>query len=200
MPSKLCNLSTSINLRSTFVLFLLTFLIFMTQTSHGETENPKIILATSLGDIEVTLFQKEAPLTTTNILRLIDENFYDGLIFHRVIANFMIQGGGYTSELNLKDSKQNVNNESSNGLKNYRGTVAMARTNDPDSASSQFYINVTDNNHLNFRNKIPGYTVFGSVTEGMDVIDQIELVDTKLQKGMAGVPESPIIIITARRM
>ena len=161
-------------------------------------ENPKIEIATNMGNIRLTLLPEHAPLTVANFLQLVKERHYDGLIFHRVIANFMIQAGGYTSELEYRDSEKIVKNESNNRLPNTRGTIAMARTSDPDSASAQFYINVKDNKHLDYKDQTPGYTVFGFVSKGMEVIEKIELVDTHIKNGMPAVPEEPIIIISIR--
>ena len=153
-----------------------------------------------MGYIEITLLPDKAPLTVQNFLELVEQKHYDGLIFHRVIANFMIQGGGYTSELEYRDSGKRVKNESNNGLSNSRGTIAMARTSDPDSASAQFYINVKNNNHLDFRENFMGYTVFGFVTKGMQIVESIELVDTHIQQGMPAVPIQPIVIESIKRL
>ena len=179
-------------------LFLATAMLALCSSNTYTNENPKIEIATTMGNIRLTLLPEHAPLTVANFLQLVKERHYDGLIFHRVIANFMIQAGGYTSELEYRDSGKLVKNESGNKLSNARGTIAMARTSDPDSASAQFYINVKDNKHLDFRNPIPGYTVFGFVTKGMEVVEKIELVDTHIKNGMPAVPEEPIVIKSVR--
>ena len=130
-----------------------------------------------------------------NFLALVEEGFYVGLVFHRVIPNFMIQAGGYDAELTYRPRDGQVDNESFNGLRNKRYTVAMARLSDPDSADTQFFINVRDNPHLDAQSGEPGYTVFGRVVSGMDVIETIELTDTHLRMGMAAVPEKAIVIL-----
>ena len=132
-----------------------------------------------------------------NFLTLVEEGFYVGLVFHRVIPNFMIQAGGYDAELNYQPRDGQVDNESFNGLRNKRYTVAMARLSDPDSADTQFFINVRDNPHLDAQPGEPGYTVFARVVDGMDVIETIELTDTHLRMGMAAVPEQAIVILAA---
>jgi peptidyl-prolyl cis-trans isomerase A (cyclophilin A) len=136
----------------------------------------------------------------TNFLRLVDDGFYDGLIFHRVIANFMIQTGGYDAGMNEREPPGTVPNESFNGLRNRTGTLAMARLEDPDSADAQFFINVNDNAHLDAAPGVPGYTVFGRVIAGMDVVTDIELADTGIRAGMAAVPETPIVLERAERL
>jgi len=161
---------------------------------------PRVRLATSLGDIDVELYPARAPRTVANFLELVDAGFYEGLIFHRVVAGFVIQTGGYDAELNYREPPANVPNESANGLRNTRGTLAMARLADPDSANTQFFINVKDNGHLDPAAGQPGYTVFGRVVDGMDVVTEIELSDTTRQGGMAGVPETPIVIERTTRL
>ena len=173
---------------------------FLIPTSASSTGDPKVLIQTEFGHIEITLLPDKAPVTVENFLELVEQKHYDGLIFHRVIANFMIQAGGYTSELEYRDSGKSVKNESNNGLPNSRGTIAMARTSDPNSASAQFYINVKDNNHLNYRDGVMGYTVFGFVTLGMQVVENIELVDTHIQRGMPAVPIQPIVIKSIKRL
>lgn len=163
-------------------------------------DNPKVAMATSFGTIEIELMPDLAPRTVENFLQLVDEGFYDGLVFHRVIANFMIQGGGYTPDLTYRERAQTVPNESYNGVKNTRGTIAMARLSDPDSANSQFFINVRNNPNLDADGSKAGYTVFGRVSGGMEVVDKIELVNTHLQGGMAAVPEDPVVIEKVERL
>jgi len=179
-------------------LLLATAMLALSSSNTYTKENPKIEIATNMGNIRLTLLPEHAPLTVANFLQLVKERHYDGLIFHRVIANFMIQAGGYSSELEYRDSGKIVKNESNNRLPNTRGTIAMARTSDPDSASAQFYINVKDNKHLDYKDQTPGYTVFGFVSKGMEVIEKIELVDTHIKNGMPAVPEKPIVIISIR--
>jgi len=162
--------------------------------------NPRVALDTSAGTIVVELDPTRAPQTVANFLDLVEADFYDGLIFHRVVANFVIQGGGYTPDMVLREAPRTVPNESFNGLSNRKGTIAMARLTDPDSADAQFYINVRDNGRLDARPGEPGYTVFGRVVAGMDVVVDIELTDTGLRKGMAGVPLEPVVISEARRL
>ena len=173
---------------------------FLVSTNVSAINNPKVLIQTTQGKIKITLLPDKAPLTVDHFLDLVQQKHYDGLIFHRVIANFMIQAGGYTSELEYRDSGKRVKNESNNGLSNSRGTIAMARTSDPNSASAQFYINVKDNNHLNYRDGVMGYTVFGFVTLGMQVVENIELVDTHIQQGMPAVPIQPIVIKSIKRL
>jgi peptidyl-prolyl cis-trans isomerase B (cyclophilin B) len=157
-------------------------------------------LDTSMGAIEITLDAQHAPLTTANFLRYVKAGFYKGTIFHRVIPGFMIQGGGFTADLQQKVTELPIVNEADNGLLNVEGAVAMARTSDPDSATSQFFINTVDNDFLNFRSKTPsgwGYAVFGHVSKGMDVVHRIEHVDTGRVDGMADVPLKPVVIESA---
>jgi peptidyl-prolyl cis-trans isomerase A (cyclophilin A) len=163
-------------------------------------DEPRVRLSTTLGNIDVELFPDRAPRTVANFLRLVDDGFYDGLIFHRVIANFMIQTGGYDASMKHREPPATVPNESFNGLQNRTGTLAMARLDDPDSAGAQFYINVNDNAHLDAAPGVPGYTVFGRVIAGMDVVIDIELADTGIQADMAGVPDTPIVLERAERL
>jgi peptidyl-prolyl cis-trans isomerase B (cyclophilin B) len=159
-----------------------------------------ILLETRLGNITLELFETDAPLTTANFKQYVEEGFYDGTIFHRVIDGFMIQGGGFEPGLIQKDTRDPIANEASNGLANNRGTIAMARTMDPHSATAQFFINVTDNDFLNFRSESPdgfGYCVFGRAYDGMDVIDAIKAVETTHRAGHSDVPRVDVIINTA---
>lgn len=159
-----------------------------------------ILLETTLGNITLELFETDAPLTTANFKQYVEEGFYDGTIFHRVIDGFMIQGGGFEPGMIEKDTRDPIANEASNGLANNRGTIAMARTMDPHSATAQFFINVTDNDFLNFRSESPdgfGYCVFGRVYDGMDVIDAIKAVETTHRAGHSDVPRDDVIINTA---
>jgi len=155
-----------------------------------------VLMSTSMGDIKIELYEKEAPETVKNFLAYVNDKFYDGTIFHRVIPGFMIQGGAFTEAMEQKPTKPPIKNEAGNGLKNDTGTLAMARTSDPDSANAQFFINVKDNDFLN-RDKAQdgvGYAVFGKVIEGLDVIQKIERVQTS-RKGMyADVPAESVVI------
>ena len=169
-------------------------------TAKTKTARPKVKIETTKGTIIIEVFTDKAPLSATNFLKLVDEGFYNGLIFHRVVANFVVQTGGYNAELSYKTPPATVANESSNGLQNTRGTIAMARQTDPDSADSQFFINMRDNPHLNPVGDRPGYSVFGRVLAGMDAAERIELSDTNIQAGMAGVPIHPIEIIAVTRL
>lgn len=157
----------------------------------------KAIIETNLGIIELELDEKKAPITVKNFVDYAKNGHYDNTIFHRVISGFMIQGGGFTADMSQKSTKDPISNEAMNGLKNDRGTIAMARTMVVDSATSQFFINLVDNSFLNFRNPTPngfGYAVFGKVTKGMDVVDAIAKVPTG-NKGMhQDVPVQPVVM------
>jgi len=156
-------------------------------------------LETSMGEIVIELNEQAAPITVKNFLEYVTKGFYDGTIFHRVIPGFMIQGGGLTNKLVEKETRDPIINAARGGLSNMRGTLTMARTNDPDSATSQFFINHSDNEFLNYVNSNQaGYAVFGKVTEGMDVVDAIASIKTSTQKGMDDVPVEPVIIISAK--
>ncbi|WP_022661065.1 peptidylprolyl isomerase [Paucidesulfovibrio longus] len=164
--------------------------------------NPMVLMETSHGDILIELFEDKAPKTVANFLRYVDEEFYDGLIFHRVINGFMIQGGGMNVMMKEKETHEPIENEANNGLKNELGTLAMARTQAPHSASSQFFINVKDNAFLDFKSETPegwGYCVFGKVAEGMETVDKIKKVRTKTVGYHADVPVDLVTINSARR-
>jgi peptidyl-prolyl cis-trans isomerase B (cyclophilin B) len=155
------------------------------------------LMTTTVGPITLELDTDNAPKTVDNFLSYVADGFYDGTIFHRVIDNFMIQGGGFTADMEQKDTKAPVENEANNGLRNNRGTIAMARTQDPHSATAQFFINVQDNDFLNHTGENIqgwGYAVFGKVTDGEDVLDKIRCVQTGGQGGHQDVPVEPIII------
>jgi cyclophilin family peptidyl-prolyl cis-trans isomerase len=157
--------------------------------------HPHILIETTMGDIKLELEGKLAPITVGHFLARVDSGFYDGLIFHRVIPGFMAQAGGYTPGLELKEDDAKIPNESGNGMSNVRGTIAMARTNDPHSANTQFFINVADNVRLDPANNRWGYAVFGYVIEGMEVVDEIVSVKTGPQgKLRSDVPMVPIVI------
>lgn len=166
-------------------------------------EKPRVEMTTSLGKIELELYPDKAPVTVTNFLHYVDAHFYDGTIFHRVIANFMIQGGGFTHGMKEKDTEKEIKNEAGNGLSNKRGTIAMARTQVIDSATSQFFINVVDNDFLNHQNNSPagfGYCVFGKVIHGMDVVDKIKAVHTKTAGFYENVPAEDVVIVSMKRI
>jgi len=159
----------------------------------------KVRLETTMGDIIIELNEEAAPVTTKNFLRYVQEDFYNGTVFHRVIPDFMIQGGGFTEEMVQKETHAPIANEANNGLKNERGTTAMARTNNPDSATAQFFINHTNNDFLNHvENNNPGYAVFGKVVEGMETADKIAAVRTANRMGMEDVPVEPVTIKSAK--
>jgi len=169
--------------------------------AEEEMVNPKVLLKTSMGDIVIELLADKAPVTVENFLSYVDDGFYDGTIFHRVIGSFVIQGGGFTPDMVRKPTKQPIVNESDNGLSNKRGTIAMARLSDPNSATSQFYINVQDNPSLDRTANKPGYCVFGKVAEGMDVIDEMRQVRTAPKPPLPrDVPVETITLISATRI
>ncbi len=167
---------------------------------EAKKENPVVLMSTSLGDIKIELDREKAPITVNNFLSYVDDKFYDGTVFHRVISNFMIQGGGFDADMNQKTAKAPIKNEAANGLKNDRGTIAMARTSVVDSATSQFFINVKDNEMLNNGVRDFGYAVFGRVIEGMDVVDKIKEVSTTSKSGHQNVPAESVVIKTVRRV
>lgn len=161
--------------------------------------SPKVLFKTTLGDITVELYPDKAPKTVENVLEYVRSGFYDGTIFHRVIGNFMIQGGGFTQDLKQKQTRAPVANEANNGLSNLRGTIAMARTGDPHSATAQFFINVVDNRNLDYvSDQSPmtwGYAVFGKVVSGLDVVDKIKAVQTGAQGPFrSDVPATAVVI------
>ena len=161
---------------------------------------PRVEIVTNVGAMTVELWPEKAPQTVDNFLKLVDEGFYEGTIFHRVIAGFMIQGGGYEADMTYRTAPRKVVNESIDGARNHRWTIAMARHADPDSADSQFYINLVDNTYLDAQEGQPGYTVFGQLIAGRDVAETIELKDTGTVKGSPNVPLEAIVIQAARRL
>ncbi|WP_092013170.1 peptidylprolyl isomerase [Marinobacter daqiaonensis] len=165
-----------------------------------QADFPKVRVITTEGAFEIRLRPDLAPNTVENFLSYVDQGFYDNTLFHRVIPGFMIQGGGFDTDMGQKATDDPVVNESRQTAKNLRGTIAMARTRNPDSATSQFFINLTDNPHLDASASRPGYTVFGSVIDGMGVVDAIAGVDTTRVRGMADVPRKPVIIEEIRRV
>jgi peptidyl-prolyl cis-trans isomerase A (cyclophilin A) len=158
-----------------------------------------IIFETNHGTIRIELFEKEAPMTAENFLSYVDAAFFDGTIFHRVIPGFVIQGGGYTKDMELKSTRRPIKNEADNGLNNIRGTLSMARTQDINSATSQFFINLQDNAFLDHGSRDFGYAVFGKVVEGMDVVDRIAEVERGNQGCHQDVPTEPVIVLSAKR-
>lgn len=163
----------------------------------AKAADPVVKLETSLGDILLQLNPAKAPITTANFIQYVKSGHYDGTVFHRVIKNFMIQGGGLNQDLHEKRTLAPIRNEANNGLKNRKYTIAMARTNDPHSASSQFFINTRDNDFLDFKAQTPqgwGYAVFGKVIGGQDVVDKIENVRTGNKSGYQDVPQEPVVI------
>jgi cyclophilin family peptidyl-prolyl cis-trans isomerase len=163
--------------------------------------NPVVLMKTSQGDIKIELDKAKAPVTVENFLVYVNDKFYDGTIYHRVIPAFMIQGGGFDKDMNQKKAKAPIKNEAGNGLKNLNGTIAMARTSDPNSATAQFFINTKDNAFLDHRNETPqgyGYAVFGKVIEGQDVVKKIEQVQTTTKAPHENVPVTPVVIESVR--
>ncbi|MDP9084601.1 MAG: peptidylprolyl isomerase [Pseudomonadota bacterium] len=155
---------------------------------------------TTLGDFTIEFFEKEAPLSVANFLRYIDDGFLDGSIFHRIVPGFVIQGGGFTEDMTQKKTHPPIKNEADNGLKNLRGSLSMARTNDINSATSQFFVNLKDNDFLDHSRGNFGYAVFAKVIEGMDVVDSIAGVQTGRRRGFDDVPVEPVIMKSVRRV
>lgn len=175
----------------------LLFAVSTTPQAQEKEKNPMVKMTTNYGPIEIEVFPKEAPVTAENFLRYVRDGFYDGVIFHRVVPNFVIQGGGMEPGMKEKQTRPPIKNEADNGLKNDRGTLSMARTNDPDSASSQFFINLKDNDFLNHTGKTPrgwGYAVFARVVSGMEVVDEIAKTPTTSAGFHQDVPAKDIII------
>jgi cyclophilin family peptidyl-prolyl cis-trans isomerase len=179
-----------------YALFAAAFILIAQAAAPAQDKNPVVVIDTSLGTIKVELFEKKAPVTVKNFLQYVDEKFYDGTIYHRVIPNFMVQGGGMTPGLKEKRTRGAIKNEGGNGVLNERGTLAMARTPDPDSATAQFFINLKHNKHLDRASSDDGfgYAVFGKVLEGMDVVDKIANVETRQT-----VPVQDVVIKSVRR-
>ena len=183
-----------------FTALMIPLLMMTTSTSIAAEQASRVRLETTMGNIVLELDREHAPATVENFLTYVNDGFYDGTIFHRVIDGFMIQGGGYTADFSRKETRAPIKNEADNGLKNTRGSIAMARTRDPHSASAQFFINVVDNTMLDY--KAPdargwGYAVFGHVAEGMEVVDKIRTRTTGVQAGFRDVPKNTITITRA---
>jgi len=177
-----------------------TFLCALTFGFAAQAADPKVEIKTSLGNIVLELNQEKAPKSVDNFLQYVKSGAYNGTIFHRVIEGFMIQGGGYDADMQKKPTRGAIKNEATNGLKNDRGTIAMARTGDPHSATAQFFINVADNAALNHVSPEQnwGYAVFGKVVEGMDVVDKIKAVKTGDKAYMQNVPLEPVVIVSVK--
>ena len=187
---------------------LVSALVLLAAVTPADAEevaggNPMVEFDTTKGKMIIELYPDKAPVTVKNFLAYVDAGFYDDTIFHRVIPNFMIQGGGFTADMKQKPTNAPIKNEADNGLENLRGTLAMARTPDPDSATGQFFINSVDNDFLNFKSKTPqgwGYAVFGKVVEGLEVVDAISAVETGNRAGHGDVPIEPIVVNSAKRL
>ena len=175
--------------------------VFLSTTTVAKVNSTTLVeLKTNYGIIVLALDEANAPITTTNFLKYVDEGFFDGTIFHRVIDNFMIQGGGFNQDFKQKKTHAPIKNEAANGLKNTTGTIAMARTNDPHSATAQFFINIKDNDFLNYSAKNAGYAVFGKVVTGIDVVNKIKTIPTSASGPFpTDVPQTPVIIESAKR-
>jgi peptidyl-prolyl cis-trans isomerase A (cyclophilin A) len=179
------------------------FFVFLLFSPLVHAANPIVEFETNQGNFKIELYPEKAPKTVSNFLYYVDNGFYKETIFHRVISNFMIQGGGFTRDMSEKKTQPPIANESNNGLINSAGTVAMARTNDPNSATAQFFINLIDNNFLNYTSPEPsaiGYCVFGKIIEGMNVVYKIGQLPTTNSRGFSDVPIRPVIIINAKHI
>ena len=173
------------------------------EKKKAEVSNPVVVMETSKGTVKIELWKDKAPVTVKNFLRYVDEKFYDGTVFHRVITNFMIQGGGFTPDMKKKKPHSPIENEAKSDVKNVRGTVAMARTNVINSATAQFFVNVVDNKFLDHKDETArgfGYAVFGKVIEGMDVVDKIRNVKTTTKGSYRNVPAEAVEIKSIRRL
>jgi cyclophilin family peptidyl-prolyl cis-trans isomerase len=186
----------SIFLRCLFFTLITTVFAF---AQPARAADPVVEIKTSLGSFVVQLDPAHSPLSTANFLDYVDKKFYDGTIFHRVIPGFMVQGGGFGPDMTEKPAGAPIKNEGLNGLHNLRGTIAMARLPDPDSATAQFYINVVDNHSLDASPYTPGYAVFGKVIKGMEVVDKIVGVETTMKGRYEDVPVEPVVIESVRR-
>jgi cyclophilin family peptidyl-prolyl cis-trans isomerase len=207
------NMSNMTNLFSRLSSCLLAAILSLSMSaaqaqSDDPAENPRVLMKTSDGDITIELFADKSPITVENFLQYVDDGHYDGTVFHRVISNFMIQGGGFDTELKEKPTRDPIVNESKNKLHNTRGTLAMARTSDPDSAAAQFFINQRSNLRLDWSGGKDGYTVFGEVVDGMQVVDIISLTDTGSAQAQTtrgptifqDVPVQPIVVLSVTRL
>jgi cyclophilin family peptidyl-prolyl cis-trans isomerase len=186
-------------------IMALTLLFFVPADTAAEEEgnNPMVEMDTNLGSITIELYPDKAPISVKNFLEYVNKKFYDGTIFHRVMSNFMIQGGGFTPDMMKKATGAPIKNEANNGLSNVKGTIAMARTGEINSATCQFFINVKDNAGLDYRGDSPkeyGYAVFGKVIEGMDTVEKIRNVKTTTKGAYQNVPVKPVVIKSVRRI
>ena len=193
------NSTTTIQILSRALrILLLPLAVTLCALPAMAADNPTAVIKTSKGDIQIELFAEQAPTTVANFINYANSGFYDGTIFHRVISHFMIQGGGFTPEMEKKATGEPITNEADNGLSNRRGTIAMARTSDPHSATAQFFINVQDNMNLDHTGQSNprewGYAVFGRVTSGMEVVDEIRFLQTTRVGPYSDVPVEPVII------
>lgn len=182
--------------------FILIIIFLLSGAGLFAAQNPVVVMKTSMGTLEIELYPEKAPVTVTNFLSYVDKGFYNGTIFHRVIGNFMIQGGGFTPGMRQKAASSPIKNEADNRLSNTRGTFAMARTQDVHSATSQFFINVTDNRFLDYKSSTPagyGYCVFGKVIKGMGVVDRIKSVRTGNSGYFQDVPVTDVLIESIQR-
>jgi len=182
-----------------FLVTLSTPLYAADKKSEKESNLPKVTLETDLGNITVELFPGEAPITVKNFLTYIDSGFYEGIIFHRVVPGFVAQAGGLTYDFQAKETRPKIKNEAHNGLKNLEGTLSMARTSDPDSASSQFFINLADNDTLDKSDTNAGYTVFGKVIKGLETVKKIEKEPRGLYRAFPDAPNFAVRILKAYR-
>ena len=207
------NMKNMTNLLSRMLSCLLSAILSISMSmaqakSDDPAENPRVLMKTTDCDITIELFADKSPITVENFLQYVDDGHYDGTVFHRVISNFMIQGGGFDTELKEKPTRDPIVNESKNKLHNTRGTLAMARTSDPDSAAAQFFINQRSNLRLDWAGGKDGYTVFGEVVDGMQVVDIISLTDTGSAQAQTtrgptifqDVPVQPIVVLSVTRL
>ena len=197
-------MKTNIQKNSRVLILFIYLLAFVLMTwsfnvQAANTTNPEVVITTTLGEIKVKLDSEKAPISTANFLKYVEKKHYDGTTFHRVIPTFMIQGGGHLPDMKEKETLKPIKNEAKNGLSNLRGTIAMARTNEVDSATSQFFINVVDNKKLDHvDDNRYGYSVFGEVSGGMDVVDKIRAVKTTTKGEYGDVPVEPVLIKSVR--
>ena len=182
-----------------FLCWIFAVGLLAVTAGSATAKNPVVTIDTPMGTIKVELFEDKAPMTVKNFLSYVDKKFYDGTIFHRVIPGFMIQGGGFEPGMGEKKTEAPIKNEAANGVSNTRGTIAMARRQDPDSATAQFFINLKDNTPLDPNANSAGYCAFGKVIEGMDVVDRIKDVPTGNRGGHQNVPREDVIIKSVRR-
>ncbi len=190
-------------MKRAIIYILIFFAAILSGVPAVSAENPRVELDTSKGKIVLELYPEKAPETVKNFLNYVAEKFYDGTIFHRVIPKFMIQGGGFTADMQHKPTGAPIKNEADKGLNNDRGTIAMARTGDPHSATAQFFINTANNDFLNHKSKTQqgwGYAAFGKVVAGMDTVDAISAVKTTTRGSYQDVPVEPVVIKTAKRL